>query len=99
MRSYRYLTLAVFAAYTLPRLAHRGMFVDGITYAAVARNLAEGRGTFWTPFFMAVIWRQVNRHSTAKDCDWLPILLWIIIPVVSWSIVGNMLETTVSMFT
>ena len=31
--------------------------------------------------------------------DWLPILLWIAVPVVSWAIVGNLLETTVALFT
>ena len=29
------------------------------------------------------------------EYDWLPILLWIAVPVVSWAIVGNLLETTV----
>jgi 4-amino-4-deoxy-L-arabinose transferase-like glycosyltransferase len=146
MRSFRLVTLAVFAAATVPRLAQRGMFVDGVTYASIARNLAEGRGSFWTPFYtetlypqfhqhpplglwlqslwfralgdhlfverayalaaatvtavlMALIWRAVTVESTAKNYEWLPILFWILVPVVSWSVVGNMLETTVSVFT
>ncbi len=146
MRSFRLVTLAVFAAATVPRLAQRGMFVDGVTYASIARNLAEGRGSFWTPFYtetlypqfhqhpplglwlqslwfrllgdhlfverayafaaatvtavlIALIWRAVTVESTAKNYDWLPILFWILVPVVSWSVVGNMLETTVSTFT
>ena len=40
MKSFRLLTASVLAATTVPRLAHRGMFVDGVTYAAIARNVA-----------------------------------------------------------
>jgi 4-amino-4-deoxy-L-arabinose transferase-like glycosyltransferase len=29
----------------------KGMFMDGIYYAAVARNMAEGLGSFWRPYF------------------------------------------------
>jgi 4-amino-4-deoxy-L-arabinose transferase-like glycosyltransferase len=154
---FRLLTVAVFAAATVPRLVHRGMFVDGVTYASVARNLAEGRGSFWSPFYtstiypefhehlplgfwlqslwfrvfgdhlfveraysitaalttafvIAWIWRRLaacgeshhglpNRTNDAAGQDWLPILFWITVPVVSWSIVGNLLETSVAVFT
>ena len=131
----------------MPRLAHRGMFLDGVTYASIARNLAEGRGRFWEPFYtatiypafhehpplafwlqslwfralgdhwyverlyclaaamliaalIAVTWRAIDVGSDAGtgDYEWLPILLWVLAPVVSWSIVGNMLETTVCVF-
>src|SRR5262245_75977 len=122
------------------------MFVDGVTYASIARNLAEGKGTFWTPFYtetlypqfhqhpalglwlqslwfrafgdhwiverayslsiaaltgllIAAIWRSVAGEAGRKSHDWLPVVFWILVPVVSWSIVGNMLETTVSLFT
>jgi 4-amino-4-deoxy-L-arabinose transferase-like glycosyltransferase len=138
--------MAIFAAATVPRLAHRGMFVDGITYASIARNLAQGRGSFWTPSYtatvypqfhqhpplglwlqsmwfralgdhlyverayslaaaaatavlIALIWRRVNAGTPAERDEWLPVLLWILIPLVSWSIVGNLLETTVTLFT
>jgi 4-amino-4-deoxy-L-arabinose transferase-like glycosyltransferase len=146
MRAFRLLTIAAFAAATVPRLAQRGMFVDGVTYASIARNLAEGRGTFWTPFYtatlypqfhqhpalglwlqslwfralgdhliveraysftaaaitallIAAIWRMIASESGGRHYDWLPVAFWILVPVVSWSIVGNMLETTVSLFT
>jgi 4-amino-4-deoxy-L-arabinose transferase-like glycosyltransferase len=144
---------AVGAAALVPRLAHRGMFLDGVTYAAIARNLAEGRGRFWEPFYTATIYPAFHEHPplafwlqslwfgalgdrwyverlyclaaailiTAliavtwraiyadgpgdaaadrdrRDQEWLPILLWMAAPVVSWSIVGNLLETTVCVF-
>jgi 4-amino-4-deoxy-L-arabinose transferase-like glycosyltransferase len=148
MRPFRFFTFAVFAAATVPRLVHRGMFVDGVTYASIARNLAEGQGSFWSPFYtstiypqfhehpplgfwlqslwfrllgdhlfveraysivaglatavvMAWIWRRlaVNRPDDLSGWEWLPILFWIGVPVVSWSIVGNLLETSVAVFT
>lgn len=151
MRSFRLLTCAIFVAATVPRLAHRGMFVDGVTYASIARNLAEGRGTFWTPSYTATIypqfhdhpplgfwlqslwfralgdhlyverlyavagalataallaafWRRLEKRGRAYPTpfwglEWLPILFWVAVPVVSWSIVGNLLETTVAVFT
>jgi hypothetical protein len=38
-------------------------------------------------------------RAVASDFEWLPILLWILVPVVSWAIVGNLLETSVSLLT
>lgn len=146
MKALRRLTIAAIAAATVPRLVHPGMFVDGVTYASVARNLAEGRGSFWVPAYTATIypefhehpplgfwlqslwfrvlgdhlfvervyalaaacatgllivllWRRVTHGTDAFQCEWLPVLLWIAAPLVSWSIVGNLLETTVSVFT
>ena len=69
MTPFRLLTMAIFLAATLPRLAHRGMFVDGITYASIARNLAEGRGQFWTPFYTATIYPEFHDHP--------PLGLWL----------------------
>ena len=128
-------------AAVLPPLAHRGMFLDGITYASIARNLAEGRGRFWEPFYTATIYPAFHEHPplafwlqslwfralgdhlfveraysaaaalviaaaiaftwraiSSRGDGWLPIGLWISVPVVSWTIVGNMLETTVCVF-
>jgi 4-amino-4-deoxy-L-arabinose transferase-like glycosyltransferase len=146
MKPFRIATFAACAAATVPRLAHRGMFVDGLTYASIARNLAAGRGSFWSPSYTATIypqfhehpplgfwlqslwfralgdhlfvervyaltaavatawliariWRRVNDSPDIREYDWLPILLWMAVPVVSWAIVGNLLETTVSIFT
>ena len=62
MKPFRLLTFAVFAAATVPRLAHRGMFVDGVTYASIARNLAEGRGSFWSPSYTATLYPQFHEH-------------------------------------
>lgn len=41
------LAVLVVSAMFLPRIVVEGQFVDGLTYAAVSRNLAEGYGTWW----------------------------------------------------
>lgn len=37
-------------------------------------------------------------HKNMKKVSWLPVFLWIIIPIGFWSFRGNMLENTVSVF-
>lgn len=49
-------TVAWIGALALRRLVREGMFGDGLTYAAIARNLAEGRGSAWAPFFSHSFW-------------------------------------------
>jgi 4-amino-4-deoxy-L-arabinose transferase-like glycosyltransferase len=55
-RQYRALAAAVCVALILPRIAQAGMFVDGVTYAVLARNLAAGAGTFWAPAFGTTVY-------------------------------------------
>ncbi|MFM2269799.1 MAG: hypothetical protein RL757_3240 [Bacteroidota bacterium] len=40
----------------VPRLVIEGMFPDGLTYAAIGRNMAQGNGSFWQPFFASSFW-------------------------------------------
>ena len=123
-------------------LLSEGMFLDGVTYACISRNMAEGQGTFWNPFYtqtigtvfhshpplafglealafkalgdhlfverfysllafvasailVAAIWkRSTNRLSSA----WLPLLLWVSMPLVLWGVTNNMLENTMAVF-
>jgi 4-amino-4-deoxy-L-arabinose transferase-like glycosyltransferase len=53
---YRWLTAALFAALTIPRLAQLGMFFDGVRDASIARNMAEGVGSFWAPSYTQTIY-------------------------------------------
>src|SRR5262245_65331367 len=39
-------------------MTQRGMFVDGVTYAVVARNMAQGVGSFWKPAFSATVYPE-----------------------------------------
>src|SRR5262249_8887660 len=52
-----------------------------------------------TGLVIVFLWRRVTRGTDAFQSEWLPFLLWIAVPLVSWSVVGNLLETTVSVFT
>ena len=144
--AFRLLAFSMLCVAVLPRLADRGMFLDGVTYAAISRNLAEGSGTLWHPHYTKTvypdfheqpplgmglqallfavmgdhvgterlysflvgalsmglvvwIWRVARRDEGLRENGWMPAVLWITAPVVSWSIVNNMLESTQSMFT
>lgn len=43
-------TLTVVLALLLPNLLQHGMFMDGVQYAIVAKNLALNKATFWMPY-------------------------------------------------
>ncbi len=45
------LVFIIALALVLPLLFMQGMFMDGLMYAAVSKNLAQGIGTFWQPFY------------------------------------------------
>lgn len=140
------LTLTIFIGLLIPTLVQEGMFLDGITYAAISKNLAIGYGQFWEPhytktlypsfsehppfvfiieslffklfgnhfyteriftFFTALLtalgiiicWRELAKNNDIKENYWFPVLLWLLVPVVSWSYRNNMLENTMTVFT
>lgn len=51
MRSIHLLLIAVFLFLFASRLVQDGMFIDGLTYAAISNNMAHGIGSFWAPKF------------------------------------------------
>ncbi len=140
------LTLALLCALILPTLFEDGMFMDGLLYASVAKNLSEGIGTFWFPHFsktlhsffdqqpplgfgiqalffsafgngiyvergysfltailnavlIVLMWRSVfENDAEKKGLAWLPIILWITVPVCFWAFSNNVMENTMSVF-
>lgn len=137
------LTLGLFIF--LPNIWQQGMFLDGVTYAAISNNLASGLGTFWEPHYTQTIeptfsghpplafilqsfffrifgnhffteklyslftalltawgivscWKITNNPSHSNNKAWLPLLLWLSIPLVAWSYKNNMLENTMGVF-
>ena len=50
----------------------------------------------FTALGMVLVWRTA--FPKFKDYFWLPLIFWIIIPSVTWSINNNMLENTVNIF-
>ena len=39
-----------------------GMFLDGLIYSTVSKNLADGLGTFWNPHFTATLMPEFHEH-------------------------------------
>jgi hypothetical protein len=53
-----------------------------------------------TAFLINVLWRTIfEKEEAMKKISWLPILLWITIPSISWSYSNNMMENTLGIFT
>src|SRR6476620_9904104 len=59
----------------LPRVVPQGMFVDGLLYSSISRNLAEGRGTWWLPFFSNTYWIKGISHDHYFENP--PLLFWM----------------------
>ena len=51
-------SLAMFCRVLLPRLLSYGMFFDGVTYASISRNLAQGYGSIWHPYYTDFVYPQ-----------------------------------------
>ena len=43
-------------------LLSEGMFLDGVTYADISRNMAEGQGTFWNPHYTQTLYPEFRQH-------------------------------------
>jgi 4-amino-4-deoxy-L-arabinose transferase-like glycosyltransferase len=51
----------VVIALILPDLVRHGMFMDGVQYACVSKNLADGKSSFWLPFLNSA-WDRHHVH-------------------------------------
>lgn len=139
------IVLALLITIFLPSLVHQGMFLDGITYSAISKNLASGIGSCFAPHYTKVLypvfyehpplvfiiqsyffsifgngfytenifslciilisvsgiflcWRLLSGSEVERRNFWLPILLWLSIPIVAWSYKNNLLENTAGVF-
>jgi 4-amino-4-deoxy-L-arabinose transferase-like glycosyltransferase len=50
-----WLAISVYCLLVLPRMLSYGMFLDGIVYASIARNMADNYGSFWQPYYTATV--------------------------------------------
>lgn len=128
----------------LDRLIPEGIFLDGATYAAISRNMAIGKGSFWAPHYrydwffaehpplmfglqalffkvfgdhyltekiycfvlwvvtallIIKLWKQaISEYEDVKHSYILPVLMWTILPTVTWSYTNNILDTTMCLF-
>ena len=52
-----------------------------------------------TAWLISILWKEIYKKETAyKSMAWLPVLLWITIPVCFWSYANNMHENTMGIF-
>ncbi len=63
------LVLAIFFLLYAPNLLREGMFVDGIWYATISNNLANGYGSLWSPMFTQTIFPEFYEHP--------PMVFWL----------------------
>lgn len=56
------LLIGIFLILTSKHLLTEGMFLDGVTYAGISRNMAEGTGTFWNPFYTQTLYPEFRQH-------------------------------------
>jgi len=59
---FRVLTFGIILILILPALLKDGMFMDGLQYACVSKNLAHGQGTFWQPH-LSNTWNKEGNHA------------------------------------
>ncbi|MFC2101294.1 ArnT family glycosyltransferase, partial [Bacteroidota bacterium] len=145
-RIYWIITITIFIGLLVPTLVQDGMFLDGVTYSAISKNMSNGHGDFWNPHYtqtmyvnfyehpsmvfiiqsfcfrilgdglyterifclltailtalgIVLCWRLFNNKNESGNYAWIPIILWITIPLVSWSFMNNLLENTLGVFT
>ena len=56
------LLIGLFLILVSESLLTEGMFFDGVTYASVSRNMAEGQGTFWNPHYTQTLYPEFRQH-------------------------------------
>lgn len=56
------IVLSAFLFALAPTLFSHGMFMDGVYYATISRNLAEGIGSFWSPKMTETLANQFHDH-------------------------------------
>jgi len=67
---YFYIAVAgIFLGICSPFLFTYGMFLDGTTYASIAKNLALGKGTFWMPHYTETLYSAFYEQP--------PLALWL----------------------
>ncbi len=53
---------AIFFIIISPNMFSDGMFMDGLIYSVISRNLAQGLGSFWQLFFSETLFAHFHEH-------------------------------------
>ena len=56
------LLIGLFLILVSKSLLTEGMFFDGVTYASISRNMAEGQGIFWNPHYTQTLYPEFRQH-------------------------------------
>ena len=56
------LLIGLFLILVSKSLLTEGMFFDGVTYASISRNMAQGQGTFWNPHYTQTLYPEFHQH-------------------------------------
>ncbi|TLU98236.1 ArnT family glycosyltransferase [Dyadobacter luticola] len=67
------LTVCFICLTFIPRSLDHVLFVDGLAYAAISRNMAMGLGSFWEPYFADSFWMNFNDRC-AFFCEHPPLM-------------------------
>lgn len=68
-KAFQFLTIGIFSILILPWLIQDGMFMDGMIYATVARNLSLGIGSWWD--------LHLTNFLSGRYLDQPPLTIWI----------------------
>ncbi len=79
-------TIVVVIALFLPRIVTEGMFMDGLTYAAVANNLAQDKGGFWDAEFYSIYEKTELFQGHPPLQFWIQSLLFRLFGTSHWAI-------------
>ncbi|MEI6766304.1 MAG: glycosyltransferase family 39 protein [Bacteroidota bacterium] len=68
-KPFRFLVISVFCAIVVTVLLRQGMFMDGLMYSSISRNLADGKGSMWFLHFSNSLFSDFHEHP--------PLVFWI----------------------
>ena len=63
------LLLSVALVFFIAELVESSMYIDGVWYATISRNLAIGKGAWWYPAFSETIFANFHEHPPALFLD------------------------------
>ncbi|MBK6994432.1 MAG: hypothetical protein IPH31_05740 [Lewinellaceae bacterium] len=78
-------TAAVLVGLLVPSLVQEGMFLDGVSYACIAKNMAKGMGGFAQPYYTATLYPVC--YEQPPFALWLQSLFLEALAIISgWSV-------------
>lgn len=80
-------------------------FLESLSFRVFGNSMYSERlfcllMVFMNAYVIHLIWMEIHKkNKEQKQLSWIPILLWIIIPICFWSFQNNMIEIVLSLFT